>query len=85
MSFAGSGSSENDPIFISEITTHFEAVDAEYQYIRDAYGLKNRDWKLIKQTLLNNDGKYIDVIDIQLADGTPISLFFDITKYWGRF
>ncbi|TXT55370.1 MAG: hypothetical protein BAJATHORv1_40281 [Candidatus Thorarchaeota archaeon] len=85
VSFIGEGASINDPIRIVDVVTHFEAIDAEYHLLRELHGKKDEDWFLIKQTLLSEQGRYIDVLDIQLADGTLMSIFFDITEFWGKF
>ena len=85
VSYSGSGSSVKDPIIVSDVKTHFEAVDAEYAYLSQRFGRKGTHWKLLLQSLLGTDGKQIDKIDIELSNGQSVTLFFDITKYFGVF
>lgn len=84
-SFSGSGESPDDPIVISGVEGHFQAIDAEYQYLAQRFGQRRRDWRLIQQALVTVDGKAMDRMDIQLADGTTLTLFFDISAYFGQF
>jgi len=84
-SYSGSGESIKEPIVVSDVRTHFEAVDAEYAYLAQRFGKKGIDWKLVMQSLLGADGKQIDKMDIELANGERMTLFFDITKYFGVF
>ncbi len=83
--YEGHGSSTDDPIVISNVIGHTEAIEAEYSYLSRKYGVKGTDWNLVRQTLLNIDDRWIDQMDISLADGTEIVLYFDITKHWGKF
>jgi len=85
VSYRGSGESVKGPIVVSDVKTDLEAVDAEYAYLAKRFGRKGSDWKLIMQTLLGTDGKQIDKMDIELPNGKRLTLYFDITKYFGVF
>lgn len=84
-SFSGSGTSE-DPIQISGVSTNFEAVNAEYEYLRQRFGKKGQDWRLIRQALVKSPaGQLCDQLFIELADGSKVEVWFDITPYFGKF
>jgi hypothetical protein len=84
-SYSGSGKSLEDPIVISGVESHFAAIGAEYQYLRDTFGAQGVDWSLIRQSLLGHEGRQIDSMEIQLKSGEELTLYFDITKYFGKF
>jgi hypothetical protein len=85
MSYSGSGESIGDPIVIFGVKTDLQAVDAEYEYLAKRFGRKDTDWKLVLQSLLDSGRKKIDSMEIELANGKRLTLYFDITKYFGVF
>jgi hypothetical protein len=60
-----------------------EGIRAEYQYIEQLYGPRGSAWTLILQSLLFVNEKPIDKMDIKLADGIDITLYFDISSFFG--
>lgn len=71
----GTGSSEEDAIIIH---TKDSVVEAEYEYLDGKYGL---DWQLVSQSLERTEtGKRIDVMEIRVAKGLVVSVYFDITE-----
>ncbi len=82
--FKGSGESVEDPIFISGVSGHFEAIDAEYEYLRQELGERGKDWTLIQQSLLGLEGRQVDQMDIRLASGEEKTIYFDITEWFGK-
>ena len=83
--YLGSGKSIDDPIRIAGAKDHFDAINAEYLYIENHYGKRNKDWMLIKQTLNNIDDRVYDQLSIRCKNGDEINLHFDITDYFGKF
>ncbi|NWF97039.1 MAG: hypothetical protein HXY34_12930 [Candidatus Thorarchaeota archaeon] len=81
--YSGSGQSFDDPIQMTEVTNNMEAVSAEYAYLRQRYGTRNVDWKLVCQYLLQHEGRTYDRLDIELKGGDKLSIYFDITPYFG--
>ena len=59
-------------------------VEAEYRYLAQRYGQPGRDWQFVGQGLLDSGDRVYDEIHIKLADGTPITIFFDITEFFGK-
>lgn len=64
---------------------HILGVIAEYQYVGNQCGVRNRDWKLSMQSLISGNGKNYDVLDIEMKDGTRRSFYFDITSFFGKY
>ena len=58
----GSGDSYEDAVVISGALKQNERLDAEYEYISNKHGLKNRDWSVAGQTIIHEGGKVFDVI-----------------------
>jgi hypothetical protein len=54
-----------------------KSIDAEYDWLR-----KNcSGCKFMGQSLRKNEGKYYDVLSVQLADGTKKDFYFDINSF----
>ncbi len=59
-------------------------VAAEYDYIEARFGARGRDWRFVRQRLMRLDpDRWMDVISIEMADGTELELRFDITEFSG--
>ena len=59
-------------------------VPVEYSYIEAIYGVRDEDWKFVRQRLMRREPSgWLDVIGIELADGTELELRFDITEFCG--
>ena len=83
--FSGSGTSE-DPIKIAGVSTNFEAIQAEYEYLSQKFGSRQKDWRLETQALIKApNGRMCDLMTIVLADGTKVELWFDINDFLGKF
>ena len=56
-------------------------VYGEYWYLAHVYGRMGTEWKLHMQALIKRDqeGKMYDLLEIELADGTHLRLYFDIS------
>jgi hypothetical protein len=81
--YEGSGDSVQDPIIIKGALSHRNGVAAEYIFIQHKYGRKDVDWKVKMQMLLKGS-KPIDLIRIELANGTRRDIYFDTNDFWGR-
>ncbi|MFX1561715.1 MAG: hypothetical protein ACFFDP_00205 [Promethearchaeota archaeon] len=85
ITFTGSGTNV-DPIQISGISTNFEAIKAEYEYLNQTFGKRGAEWKLERQVLIQAPNERMcDVLHIELADGTKVEVWFDITPYFGKY
>ena len=82
--YIGIGTSLKDPIVIEGVTTNSDAIDAEYKYLEKFFGQKQQGWRLVYQQLHRIDSQVIDELVIQLFNGRKISLYFNVTKYFGK-
>ncbi len=81
-----SGLSVDDAIKITGAQSSFDGVGAEYEYIQMRFGEKGRDWTLKLQALVEDGEKVFDRLDLVLIkEKKEISLFFDISDFFGRF
>jgi hypothetical protein len=74
----GNGSSFDDAIIISDCS-HLEGIDQEYIVLKQRFG----NYKLIKQSLIEESGKVYDFLEIQLEDGSKVEVYFEITDFFG--
>jgi len=58
-----------------------KGVDAEYKWIKTHYS----DYTIKGQSLTTFEKKPYDVITIVLSDGKEVKLYFDISKFFGKF
>jgi hypothetical protein len=61
------------------VSTNYDAVQAEYQYLQKRFGVQNRDWKLVRQVLLKTaTGRMNDLMIVQQVDGRQVEVRFDL-------
>ncbi len=65
---------------IIDIPDHTLGIQEEYDFIYRHFGQKGLDWNLVQQKLIvdQTDRQY-DLIEIELANGHFVKLWFDIT------
>jgi hypothetical protein len=79
------GLSMEDSIIITNAKGDAEGVDAEYYYLEKKLGKKGVDWNLISQSLVAGEaGRSYDKMDIRLSTGKMITMYFDITDFYGK-
>lgn len=74
------GSSFEKAVFINE-KTETAGIGAEYVWLRQNYP----GYKLVQQSLAFEKEKPYDIMDIKTADGEKKSIYFDISKFYGKF
>ncbi len=80
----GDGLSRENPVVITATTT-LMGIPAEYAYIGKRFGEKDKDWKVGPIFLLNADhGRKLEGFALELADGKKITIYFDITSFFGK-
>jgi hypothetical protein len=79
----GSGDSVQDPIVIKGASSHELGVVAEYKFIAHKYGRRDVAWKL-KMQMVSNKPKMMDLIRIELSDGSIKDIYFDISDFFGK-
>lgn len=59
--------------------------DAEYGYISKHYGERGNDWYLISQTLIEENNRIVDVVEIRgKRDFEQQVIFFDVTEVYAE-
>jgi hypothetical protein len=76
----GTGTSFTDAIIVDE-NTETAGVAAEYKWLKANYP----GYSLISQSLVYNEGKPYDVMDIKTASGEEKKIYFDISNFFGKF
>lgn len=79
-----SGESLEDAVIILNAPNEPAGVQAEYRWLEAHYGHRGTDWELRMQALLMPQGRPYDRLDVQLSDGRCVSVFFDISGFFGR-
>ena len=75
------GESFHDAVIVSGVRNQREAIAAEYKYISDHHGQRGKDWFLVGQTIIHDQQKVVDVVEIQLANSVDRKLiYFDATN-----
>lgn len=81
----GDGQSEEDAVVI-DATSSSIGINAEYKWIESKYGVRDKDWTIeMRLHGGSDDGKSYETFHIKLADGTPKTVVFDISFFYGRF
>lgn len=79
-----SGETIKDAILIRGAETDKAGVDSEYVYLGAKYGLRGLDWELVRQSLLRENDRDYDMMEMKLSDGAEKTLYFDITEFFGK-
>ena len=78
----GSGESLDDAMVISGVSKQSDGLDAEYSFICSKYGVKNKEWRLIGQTIVQEHGKVFDVLEIELISSSERRIhYFDVSAF----
>src|SRR5215475_13849920 len=76
----GNGDSVEAAIVVRGARFDLEGTYAEFAWLTQKYGQKDKDWKLLTHSHGKHGTRDIDTFEIQLADGTPVTVFFDCTE-----
>ncbi|MBN1602964.1 MAG: hypothetical protein JW915_15250 [Chitinispirillaceae bacterium] len=79
----GKGESTEDAVIIRGVSKQSEGLIAEYTYISGIHGIKNKNWSLYGQTIMKENGKVYEVIEIKLIDfnNEQRIYYFDVTSF----
>ncbi|MCK4678504.1 MAG: hypothetical protein KAT48_10265 [Bacteroidales bacterium] len=58
-----------------------KSVKAEYEWLADNYP----GYKMKMQALTKHKNKHYDILSIETADGVEKDVYFDISRFYGRF
>lgn len=81
---SSAGLSQDDAIVVMNAIDNSEGVDAEYYYLEQRYGERHEDWDLISQALLDQRETIYDRMDLMLSSGSSVTIYFDITDFFGK-
>jgi len=82
----GDGSSIDKAIVIRGARGEGDGVQAEYWYLAQLYGPKGAGHDVLQQSLLNKNGHAYDALDVHVTAGNlSMTVYFDITDYFGKF
>jgi len=79
------GDSPETAVVIEDAADSTEGIDAEYEYLAAKFGERGTDWNLSMQSLVQHEGRMFDRMEVELADGTTQTVYFDISGFFGRF
>ncbi len=75
------GSSFEKAIIIKYIGDYSKSIGQEYQYLTTKFGIRGKDWELVRQALITREDKSYDEMVIELFPSQEIiTLYFDITE-----
>jgi hypothetical protein len=84
--FAGGDGSSTAQAVVINATSSSVGINAEYKWIESRYGARDKDWTIeMRMHGGSDDGKSYETFYIKLADGTPKTIVFDISSFYGRF
>jgi hypothetical protein len=79
----GDGTTQDKAIEILWARDNQEGIDAEYEIISEMLGERFIDWELVRQTLIQEEDKSYDQIEIKSGDEHFV-IWFDITDFFGK-
>jgi hypothetical protein len=77
----GDGSSFENAVVILGVSTESAGVSAEHTYL----SLHFPGSAVVRQALLQRDGKAYDRFEIRTSAKTSATIYFDITDFFGKF
>ncbi|MBU0650898.1 hypothetical protein KKC59_03205 [bacterium] len=81
----GQGHKIEDAIHVVGAKNSIEGVAAEYNYLEQRFGTKDKDWDVKSQSLINEKGKFFDKLEINNIKENKIEdIYFDISEFFGK-
>jgi len=78
----GSGESIEDAVRITGVDNQSAGLDAEYAYIVQQHGLRNKEWRVANQSVVQEKGKMYELIEIELIPTKAQRIYyFDVTAF----
>ena len=81
----GPGDTLQTAIVIKKTPRGLSAAGAEYMLLGKWFGVRNADWTMKKQEMVQLDGRTYDAYEVVLADGSARRLYFDVTDWLKAF
>jgi hypothetical protein len=80
----GNGDTVETAIVVRGASFDLVGTYAEFGWLTQTYGQKDSDWKLMSHSHGKYGDREIDTFELQLANGTPLTVFFDCTESFGK-
>lgn len=81
----GDGSSLVRAVIITNAKSSYQGIQAETVYLEKTHGIRNLDWRMVSQDLLEAKNKTYDVLTIEkVASKKEVKVYFDITSFYGK-
>jgi hypothetical protein len=78
----GSGESIDDAVRITAVDNQSAGLDAEYAYIAKKHGLRNKEWRVTNQSVVQEKGRMFELIEIELIPTKePRIYYFDVSAF----
>jgi len=61
-----------------------KTIHQEYDYLSNKFGVRGKDWRLLKQSVKHNEGKVYDEMIIEFPSRETRILYFDITEPFNK-
>jgi len=80
----GVGDSFATAIVIKKTPKGLSAAGAEHLILTQRFGKRGEGWTLVRQELVERNGRVFDAFEIRLSGGTDRALYFDVTDWLAR-
>lgn len=81
----GDGSSMIRAVIIKNAKTSYQGIQAETVFLEKTHGIRNLDWRMVSQDLVEAKNKTYDVLTIEkVASKKEVKVYFDITSFYGK-
>lgn len=78
----GNGESYDSAIVIYGVEKPSEGIEAEYRYLSKLHGSKDKNWRVVGQTMYREEKSIFDVIEIALIPSSEKRIYyFDVTRF----
>lgn len=86
ITYDGSGDSYEEAVVIRGVQKPSDGVAAEYKYITNLHGERGKSWFLVGQTIVRENAKILDVLEIHLNDPSHhLIYYFDVSDFsWNK-
>ena len=80
----GDGSSFEEAVRIVGADTYRQAVATEHAFLSERHGEQNRNWRILSQSLVREEGRSYDLVEIEIVPGSARRYYyFDVTGIAG--
>lgn len=81
----GNGDSFETAIIINGVDKQSESVAAEYRYLANLHGEKDKQWRVASQTITREEKNIYDVIEIEIIPSSEKRFYyFDVTRFTSK-